>query len=222
MSTALIVFAKAPVAGTVKTRLIPALGAAGAAALAAWLLERTLAAGMAAGFDQVELCVAPDTSHPAFGALAAAHRLTLTVQGEGDLGARMDRALTRVLREHHHALLIGTDAPALDTARLRDAARALHDADAVFVPALDGGYALVGLRRAQPALFQGIAWSTGQVMAQTRERARAAGLTWTERDPLPDIDEPADLVHLPAGWAAGWTADCATDRATDCATDRAT
>ena len=202
MSTALIVFAKAPVAGAVKTRLIPALGAEGAATLATRLLERTLAAGTAAGFDQVELCVSPDTSHPAFGALAAAHGLTLTAQGDGDLGARIDRALARVLRDHRHAVLIGTDAPALDAARLRDAARALEGADAVFVPALDGGYALVGLQRAQPALFQGIAWSTPQVMAQTRERARAAGLTWAERDPVPDIDEPADLVHLPAGWTA--------------------
>ncbi len=201
MSSALIVFAKAPVAGAVKTRLIPALGAEGAAALAARLLAHTLAAGMAAGFDQVELCVAPDTSHPAFGAHAVAHRLVLAVQGDGDLGARMDRALTRVLRHHRHAVLIGTDAPALDAARLRDAARALHGADAVFVPAFDGGYALVGLRRAQPALFQGITWSTAQVMAQTRDRARAAGLSWTECSPVPDIDEPADLIHLPAAWA---------------------
>ncbi len=202
MSSCLIVFAKAPVAGAVKTRLIPALGAAGAAALAVRLLAHTLAAGVAAGFDRVELCVAPDTAHPAFGAHAAAHGLALTLQGEGDLGARMDRALTRVLREHRHAVLVGTDAPALDAARLRDAAHALHDADAVFVPALDGGYALVGLRRAQPALFQGIAWSTAQVMAQTREQARAAGLNWAERDAVADIDEPADLVHLPPGWTA--------------------
>ena len=201
MSTALIVFAKAPVAGAAKTRLIPALGAEGAAALAARLLAHTVAAGMAAGFDQVELCVAPDTSHPAFGALAAAHRLVLAVQGSGDLGARMDRALTRVLRHHRHVVLIGTDAPALDAARLRDAAVALRDADAVFVPAFDGGYALVGLRRAQPALFEGITWSTAQEMAQTRERAQAAGLTWTECQPVPDIDEPADLIHLPAAWA---------------------
>lgn len=204
MSTALIVFAKAPVAGEVKTRLIPALGAQGAAALAVCLLKRTLASGMAAGFDQLELCVAPDTSHPAFSTLAAVHRLVLTAQGEGDLGARMDRALARVLRGHRQALLIGTDAPALDAARLCDAAQALHSADAVFVPALDGGYALVGLQRAQPALFQGIAWSTAQVMAQTRARARAAGLVWTERNPVPDIDEPADLVHLPAGWTVAW------------------
>ena len=200
MSTALIVFAKAPVAGQAKTRLIPALGAAGAAALAARLLDHSLAGAVEAGFDHLELCVAPATDHPAFAALAAAHRLVLTAQGEGDLGARMDRALTRVLQGHPQALLIGTDAPALGAARLRDAAQALQGADAVFVPALDGGYALVGLQRAQPALFQGIAWSTPQVMAQTRVRAAAAGLTWNERDPVADIDEPADLVHLPAGW----------------------
>ena len=204
MTTALIVFAKAPVAGQVKTRLIPALGAAGAAALAARLLDHTLAAAVAAGFDHLELCVAPDTSHPAFGALATALGLVLTAQDEGDLGVRMDRALTRVLRGHHQALLIGTDAPALDAARLRDAAQALRSADAVWVPALDGGYALVGLKCPQPALFQGISWSTQQVMAQTRARAHAAGLTWTEREPVPDIDEPADLIHLPAGWTRSW------------------
>ena len=204
MSTALIVFAKAPVAGQAKTRLIPALGAAGAAALAARLLDHALTAAVETGFDHLELCVAPDTGHPTFAALAAAHRLVLTAQGDGDLGARMDRALTRVLRDHPQALLIGTDAPALGAARLRDAAQALQGTDAVFVPALDGGYALVGLQRAQPALFQGIAWSTPQVMAQTRARAAAAGLTWTEREPVADIDEPADLVHLPAGWTAAW------------------
>ena len=205
MSTALIVFAKAPVAGRAKTRLIPALGAAGAAALAARWLAHTLAAAVAAGFDQVELCLDPDTPDPASGALAAAHRVLLTAQGEGDLGARMDRALARVLRSHRQSLLIGTDAPALDAARLRDAAQALHGVDAVWVPALDGGYVLVGLQRAQPALFQDIAWSTAQVMAQTRVRARAAGLTWIEREALPDIDEPADLIHLPAVLAAEWS-----------------
>jgi len=200
MSTALIVFAKAPVAGLAKTRLIPALGADGAAALAARLLEHAAAAGAAAGFRRLELCVTPDLHHPAFVRLQARHALSLEPQGDGDLGARMDRALSRALRTHERALLMGTDAPGLDAARLLQADHALADHDAVFVPARDGGYVLVGLRRPAPELFHGMTWSTGTVMARTRERAQAAGLRWAELAPLPDIDEPADLEHLPAGW----------------------
>jgi rSAM/selenodomain-associated transferase 1 len=201
MSSALAVFAKAPVPGWAKTRLAAALGAAGAAALAARLLEHTLAVATSAGFDHVELCAAPDANHPALQVLVARHaRLATSRQGEGDLGARMERALARLLSEHEVALVIGSDAPALDAGRLDAARRALHDHDAVFVPALDGGYALVGLRRPAPSLFADIAWSSANVMAETRSRARAAGLRWCELEAVADIDEPADLAHLPIGW----------------------
>jgi rSAM/selenodomain-associated transferase 1 len=194
----LIVLAKAPVAGLAKTRLIPALGAAGAAQLAERLLAHAVAAGMAAGFDAVELCGSPDAGHPAFARLAARHAgLRLAAQGEGDLGARMHCALARRVAAGAHVLLIGSDAPALDAAMLRAAAQALARHDAVFVPAHDGGYALVGLARLAPMLFTDMAWSTPRVMAETRERARATGLRWAELPPVADIDEPADLVHLP-------------------------
>jgi uncharacterized protein len=200
--TALIVFAKAPVPGHAKTRLAPALGAAGAAVLAERLLEHAVHNAMAGGhFAEVELCTTPDATHPAFTRLAALHPgLVLQVQGEGDLGARMHRALARQLERHAAALLIGTDAPALDTTMLQAAAHALQASDAVFVPAHDGGYALVGLKAACAALFEDIPWSTAAVMAQTRARLRSAGLRWAELPAVPDIDEPADLVHLPAGW----------------------
>jgi uncharacterized protein len=199
-STALIVFAKAPVAGEAKTRLIPALGAAGAAALAERLLAHALDTAMSAGFEHVELCVAPAARHPALTRWTGLPGLALADQGDGDLGERMHRALARALRQHHRALLIGSDVPALDVTRLTLAAAALADHDAVFVPALDGGYALVGLCRPAPQLFTGVAWSSPQVMAQTRERARQAGLRWAELPAVADIDEPADLAHLPAGW----------------------
>jgi uncharacterized protein len=202
MGTALIVFAKAPVAGQAKTRLIPALGAAGAAALAERLLEHALCAAVAAGFDRVELCATPDAGHPALQRLARQRDLVLTEQGTGDLGARMHRALERALQTHERALLIGSDLPALDAPRLRQAAAALDSHDAVFVPALDGGYGLVGLRRAEPRLFEGMAWSRADVMARTRERARDAGLRWAELPAVADIDEAADLRHLPEAVAA--------------------
>jgi glycosyltransferase A (GT-A) superfamily protein (DUF2064 family) len=112
----------------------------------------------------------------------------------------MAQALNRALADSPRVLLIGTDAPALDAAMLQRAALALDDADAVFVPALDGGYALVGLRQPAPSLFDGMAWSTARVMADTRQRLATAGLRHVELPPLHDIDGPADLVHLPAGW----------------------
>lgn len=202
MTTALIVFAKAPVAGLAKTRLIPALGPEGAANLAERLLEYTLQQARALPVAHLELCVSPNDQHPAFGRACdvSGDRLHLTLQGEGDLGQRMYRALSRVLSVHRRALLIGTDAPALDARILAQAEQALDLAPAVFVPALDGGYALVGLTRPVPELFLDMTWSTPQVMQDTRARARKIGLPWTELPAVPDIDEPADLAHLPEGW----------------------
>jgi rSAM/selenodomain-associated transferase 1 len=203
MSTAIIVFAKAPVPGLAKTRLAPALGEAGAAALAERMLRHALAQATAADVGPVELCAAPDATHPALQAAAAAHGARLTEQGSGDLGLRMHRALARSLMRHGRALLIGTDAPALDATVLHQAASALQDHDAVFVPALDGGYALVGERRANPRWFSDMRWSHARVMEDTRERLRAAGVRWVELPPVADIDEPVDLVHLPPGWLDG-------------------
>jgi rSAM/selenodomain-associated transferase 1 len=191
-----IVFAKAPVAGRAKTRLIPALGAEGAAQLAERLLGAALEHAVQANIGPVELCVTPDRTHPAF--IAAAQRLSVTVteQGDGDLGDRMARAFDRVLGTHDAAILIGTDAPALDAAYLRAAADALRAHDAVFGPAADGGYALVGLQRPQRGLFVGMRWSHDRVMAHTRERLAAAALHHAELPVLHDIDEPRDLIHL--------------------------
>lgn len=203
MSTAVIVFAKAPVPGLAKTRLAPALGEAGAAALAGRMLRHALAQAAAAGIGPVELCAAPDASHPALRAAAAEQGARLTEQGSGDLGLRMHRALARSLMRHGRALLIGTDAPSLDATVLRQASSALQAHDAVFVPALDGGYALVGLRRADPRWFSDMRWSHDRVMEETRARLRAAGIRWAELSPVADIDEPADLVHLPPGWLQG-------------------
>ena len=197
-SCPVIVMAKAPVAGFVKTRLIPALGAAGAAALAARLLERAVDAALSAGLGAVDLCCAPDRGHPAFASVAARPGLLFSDQGEGDLGARMERAFDRWLAREGRALLIGTDAPALDGAVLRAAALALDEHDAVFVPAFDGGYVLVGLRRSGAPIFSDMVWSTPTVMAQTRERLAGAGWRHLELAAMADIDEPADLRWLPS------------------------
>jgi rSAM/selenodomain-associated transferase 1 len=195
-----VVFAKAPQAGYAKTRLISALGAQGAASLAERLMHATLAHALEADIGPVELCVTPDRTHRAFADAARGSRIALSDQGDGDLGERMAHAFERVLAEHDRALLIGTDAPRLDAPYLRAAVTALNDVDAVFGPVADGGYALVGLRRPAPGLFAGMRWSHDRVMAHTRERLRALRLRHVELPMLHDVDEPADLCHLPPQW----------------------
>jgi rSAM/selenodomain-associated transferase 1 len=135
--TAVVVMAKAPRAGQVKTRLIPALGADGAAALARRMLQHTLRQANMAAPGRVWLCGAPRGDDPAF-ALPAVPPVRRLDQGEGDLGARMAHAFAALLPRHARVLVVGTDCPALDAAVLHaaDAALAVHDA--VFVPALDG------------------------------------------------------------------------------------
>ena len=197
MNVGIALMAKAPLRGLAKTRLAPRLGEQGAAALADRLLDHAVAQAAAAAPGRVILWVTPDHSHPAFQRQHARHGVLLRTQPPGDLGARM----LAVFTAESPLLLMGTDAPALDTAMLHAAATALLDHDAVFVPALDGGYALIGLQQPMPALFADMPWSTPQVIALTRQRLRAAGLRHAELAPVPDIDEPADLVHLPPGWA---------------------
>jgi rSAM/selenodomain-associated transferase 1 len=209
MSAALVIFAKAPVSGLAKTRMIPALGAHGSAGLAQQLLLHAVQQAAQVPWDALALCVSPDTTHPAFSlAQDLVHKstatpqspLTLSLQGNGDLGQRMHRALLRGLSQHAAVLLMGTDAPDLNAAVLQQAAQALQTHDAVFVPAHDGGYALVGLRRPAPELFEDMVWSTASVMAETRIRAHQAGLLWCELAPVHDMDEPTDLHHLPPDW----------------------
>lgn len=199
----IVIMAKAPVPGQAKTRLAPALGRAGAAALAERMLDHAVMQALTAGLGPVTLCCAPDAAHPAFARHGPSPRLRLTVQAAGDLGARMARAFDEAASPGHRVLLIGTDAPALDAPLLRRAAAALPADGAVFVPALDGGYALIGLSRPAPFLFDAMPWSTAGVMAETRRRLVAAGWRHAELPAIHDIDDPPDLQHLPPGWLAG-------------------
>ena len=185
----ILVFAKEPVAGRVKTRLIPTLGAEGAAALAREMLEQTIGEALASGVE-TELCGEPD---PAEWAEAIPAGVLRSAQGGGDLGARLARAAERVLSERESVLLIGADCPELGRGRLRAAAEALERFDAVIHPAQDGGYVLLGLRRFHPSLFEGIAWSTDSVAAATRARVEALGWLLEVRETLRDVDEPEDL-----------------------------
>lgn len=192
-----LVFAKAPQPGTVKTRLIPMLGAQGAAALHARLVEHTLATVCAAHAGVLELHCAPDAADPFFQHCGGKYGLALATQRGGDLGERMHCAFAGALATAARVILIGTDCPALTARHLRQAQLALVDGnDAVFVPAEDGGYALIGLARNDARLFENIPWGSAQVMAQTRERLRSLHWRWHELDTLWDVDRPADYRRL--------------------------
>ena len=191
-----VVLAKAPEPGLAKTRLIPALGAAGAAALQARLTRHALRTALAAAVGPVELCCTPAAGHPFFRACARDFAITLSQQIGADLGARMAHACARLLLRGP-VILIGSDCPALVPADLREAAQALGaDCDAVIAPAEDGGYVLIGIGRPQPDLFHGIAWGTASVLAEQRARLAARGLRWRELRTLWDVDRPADLARL--------------------------
>ena len=192
MKTSIAILAKAPVPGFAKTRLIPVIGAHAAAMLQERLTEQTVASAVEAGIGPVTLWCAPDPGHPSFIDLVRRFSISLKRQPQGDLGARMLAAFAGP------TLVIGSDCPALTPQHLRDAAEALTDADVVLIPAEDGGYVLIGSRQPQPRLFDDMAWSTDQVMAQTRQRLARAGLTWREFPPLWDVDRPEDLARLPA------------------------
>lgn len=198
------VFAKAPVPGEVKTRLIPLLGAADAAELHAALVRRTLATARNAGVGPVSLWCMPDAGHPFFAACAAQYGATLHVQRGGHLGERMARALAQLLADGP-ALLVGSDCPALAAGDLRAAASSLSTHDAVFQPAEDGGYVLVGLSRPLPGLFEGIRWGESGVMRETRSRLRAAGARWREMPVRWDVDRPEDYRRLLASGLLGET-----------------
>ena len=189
---AVAILAKAPLPGLAKTRLIPALGREGAALLQARLIARTLATACAAATTgPVILWAAPEESH--FHALAKQFPIKLVRQVGGDLGARVLAALESACP----ALVIGSDCPALGPHHLQSAAAALRDgADAVIIPAEDGGYVLIGLRQPRPDLFADMPWGTEAVMAETRRRAAELRLAVCELAPLWDVDVPEDLDRL--------------------------
>lgn len=190
------VFAKAPVAGQVKTRLVPHLGAEGASRLHAALVRRALRTAVDADVGAVELWCAPDAHHSFFEGCARDFGVRLQSQRGADLGERMANAFESALRDNAALVLIGSDCPALSPRMLREAAGSLESHEAVIAPAEDGGYVLVGLARPVPGIFSGVAWGGDQVMAETRRRLEETGVRWKELETLWDVDRPEDCARL--------------------------
>ncbi len=187
--------ARAPVAGEVKTRLLPALPPARAAELHAamvlYICRRLSPAG------HLQLWVQGDMSAPLFAHCLASGARSLQAQHGDDLGARMAHIVEVGLATADRVLLVGSDAPGLDASHVAAVAEGLERADAVFVPALDGGYVMLGLATRCPELFADMPWGTDRVLARSLDALQKVGRRAVVLDPVPDIDRPEDLRYLP-------------------------
>jgi uncharacterized protein len=205
MSTPILaIFAKPPLPGLAKTRLIPALGPGGAAALAAAMLRDTWQG--ASSVSGLRAVIA--TAGPLPGDLGA---LPAWDQGDGDLGARVERVLLRAIGEAGAAVAIGADTPLLPAARLREASAALRAGRAALGPSEDGGFYLLAVPRCPVGLLAGLPWSAPTTGARVRERLVGAGFDVDDLPVHADIDEPRDLDGLRAALRADpglapWTA----------------
>lgn len=200
--SALIIFAKAPIPGQVKTRLCPPLTPDEAATLHGSFVLDTLERSKAAvtklrlPMDRYLAC-APDASHVFFKIMEERHGVRVLDQVGENLGARMTQAFTSIFsRGYTQVLIVGTDVPSLPLAHYQQALVLLTTHDLVLGPAHDGGYYLVGLTRAIPELFANIPWSTDQVFAWTKQKAQALGVKAALLPEWRDIDTVEDLHSL--------------------------
>ncbi len=208
---AIIIFAKAPVPGAVKTRMCPPLTPDEAATLQGSLVMDAVEGARSLRDFEIYVACAPGKEHPFFLALASRHRVQWCDQTGEDLGQRMHHALTHVLaRGHRSAVLVGTDTPALARRHYTRAREALRSHDVVFGPAEDGGYYLVGLTRPVPALFDAMPWSTEHVLDQSLTRADRLGLTVERLDRERDLDTFDDVRAMMRDRAGAGSATLST------------
>jgi len=193
---AVLVFTKTPIPGSVKSRLVPALGEAAVTELYESLIHQTLATATRSEVGDTELWCWPTTDHPFLMGCAANFEVPLFTQRGDNLGERMHLAFGQRLRSYTHVILIGCDCPTLTEHDLRAAADSLlNGADVVLGPAEDGGYYLIGLRSACRDLFVGVEWGSPNVLETTREVVASLGLHCVELAEHWDLDRPEDLAR---------------------------
>jgi len=193
----LIIMCKAPVLGAVKTRLSPPYTADEATeiykAMAETVVERT------SSFFSNGWIASDDVEHPFF----MHFDWPVKAQGDGDLGDRMARLTSKAFAEGARAVLIvGTDSPHMPESRLSRAVEMLGSFDAVVGPVEDGGYDLIAMNGAYTELFREIQWSSGLVLDQTLERAKASGISIGQLDVSFDLDTAESLERARSLWAS--------------------
>ncbi len=191
---ALIVFAKAPVPGKVKTRLIPALNRYQATRIYKQLLDRTIKLAIKSKFDSIYIWVDGNLSNPYFRAIKNRYGIKFYIQSGRCLGDRMFNSFKFVLRNHSYAVLIGCDCPGLTHGDL-DAASCYmeQDTDVVLGPANDGGYYLIGLKKNNYRIFENIKWGNHSVIKETLTRIEALQWKYSKLQMHADIDNARDL-----------------------------
>lgn len=196
MHAELILFAKTPVAGQVKTRLIPDLDEQGAADLAGALIEESVRNSVESWPGRVSLQVWPDTGHQCFETLRRRHGITLARQAEGDLGAKMFQALNDAHQRGAAAAVMGCDVPHCPAETHRTAHAFLAQGRSIIGPSDDGGYYLIGINPPERKCFERIGWGGSKVFDTTLRRAASAGIDLIVLQQLNDIDTMADIEAL--------------------------
>lgn len=200
------VFAREPLLGQVKSRLASEIGDEAALAVYRAMLARLGAMLSQAQIAEWDLWVTSNSSHQDF--VSICNKKNIYLQSGKDLGARMAGTIEQTLQDRQvdNVVVIGTDCPALTPDYLREACSALESGvDVVLGPAEDGGYVLIGMGRAIPAVFEGIPWGSDRVLQRTLEALETNGLSYRLLDRLWDVDRPEDLARLreltpPLGW----------------------
>ncbi|MCG7201465.1 TIGR04282 family arsenosugar biosynthesis glycosyltransferase [Marinobacter pelagius] len=199
-SAVFLQFAKWPEAGRVKTRLMPELGPVGALEahirLTLNVLDNLCATGYPVEFwwDR-EVDEPTDEALPVLEEVEGAGLVQMVQQG-GSLGERMEAALGQSLCEYDRALIVGSDCPSVDPDYARHAVACLADHDVVLGPSDDGGYVLIGASRVVEGMLDDIEWGTPEVLGQTCERLKQAGLRYFLLEPRWDVDEPEDWARF--------------------------
>ena len=189
----LIQFAREPLPGLVKTRMLPELSPEQACELHRELVFWTAEVLTFAHLGEVELSVAGNTGSPLFRQCEDLGVKAVRRQVGKDLGERMYNALLQGLERFPKVILVGSDSPQLDRDYLQSAIAALDESEVVLGPAEDGGYVLIGVRQLDKRWFEEVAWGTDTVFADTVARFELTGANWTRLSVLQDIDRPEDL-----------------------------
>lgn len=190
----LILFAKKPVPGKVKTRLLTEFSPVRAAEIAAFCMRATAELAAANWPGEIFLYVTPDADHPVFKAIEDDLHVNVCIQGEGDLGDRMYSALRDSIENAGSAAVMGVDIPHCSPSIIEKAFDTLSTGENVIGPTHDGGYYFLGLNASvSPELFEGIQWGGEEVFQQTLLRADKLGIKFELMPILLDIDTPRDL-----------------------------
>ncbi len=189
----ILLYAKAPIEGKVNTRLITDIGVQAATKLQHDLIHHRLSMLTEANLCDVRLMCAPSQQDDNFLQCKKLYPITLSDQTGEDLGERMFNGVTAALQQYKYCIIIGTDAPVLDAARIKQVIETLHrNTDVVIVPAEDGGYVLIAMRQAYRFLFQEISWGSADVMQQTRTRLDENNVSFEELACCWDVDNLED------------------------------